>query len=195
MDNTLLKDLREITGAGVSDIKSALQESGGDKDKAVEILRKKGQSKLTKKSERVAKEGVVESYVHAGGRIGALVEVNSETDFVARTEAFKKLAKELALHIAAANPLYINVADVPEEVIAKEKEIYKEQALAEGKPKNVLDKIVEGKLSKYYEEVCLLEQPYFRDPSKKVKEIVSESVAKMGENVVIRRFARYQVGK
>ena len=192
MDNNLLKELRELTGAGVADVKSALDESGNDKEKAIEILRKKGQSKLTKKADRVAKEGIVESYIHAGGRVGVLVEVNTETDFVARTDDFKKLARELALHIAAANPLYISITDVSAEVIEKEKEIYREQV--KDKPADVMDKIVDGKLSKYYEEVCLMEQPFFREPDKKVKDFMAESIAKMGENVVIRRFARYQLG-
>ena len=192
MDNNLLKELREMTGAGIADVKAALDESGNNKEKAIEILRKKGQSKLTKKADRVAKEGIVESYIHAGGRVGVLVEVNTETDFVARTDDFKKLARELALHIAAANPLYISITNVPEEVIEKEKEIYREQV--KDKPADVMDKIVDGKLGKYYEEVCLMEQPFFREPDKKVKDFMAESVAKMGENVVIRRFARYQLG-
>lgn len=191
-DNNLLKELRDLTGAGMLDIKAAVDEAGGDKEKAIEILRKKGQSKILKKADRVANEGVVESYIHAGGRVGVLLEVNCETDFVARTDDFKALAKELALHIAASNPLYINTADVPEEVIAKEKEIYKEQI--KDKPADVIDKIVEGKLAKYYEETCLMEQPFFRDQDKKVKEVIADSVSKMGENVVVRRFARYQLG-
>ncbi len=188
----LLKELRELTGAGVMDIKSALDEADGDKAKAVEILRKKGQSKILKKADRVAKEGIIQSYVHAGARVGVLVEVNCETDFVARTDAFKELAKELSMHIAAANPLYVNAADVPDEAIAKEKEIYGEQVKA--KPADVAEKIIEGKLAKFYEEVCLMEQPFFRDQDKKVKDAVAEAVAKMGENVVVRRFARYQLG-
>ncbi len=194
MDNSLLKELREITGAGVGDVKAALDEAAGDKNKAMEILRKKGQAKLSKKSDRVANEGIVESYIHAGGKVGVLVEVNSETDFVSRTDDFKSLARELALHIAAANPLYIEIIDVPVEVVEKEKEIYKEQAAASGKPEAVVEKMIEGKLSKYFEEVCLMEQPYFRESEKKVKEIISERIAKMGEKVVVRRFARYQLG-
>jgi elongation factor Ts len=194
MDNSLLKELREITGAGVADIKSALEEAGDDKKKAIEVLRKKGQAKLSKKAERVANEGVVESYIHAGGKVGVLVEVNSETDFVSRTDDFKKLAKEMALHIAAANPLYINVEDVPTEVIEKEKEIYKEQAKDSGKPENVIEKMIEGKLQKYYEEVCLMEQPFFREPDRKVKEVLGDAVGKLGEKIVVRRFARYQLG-
>jgi len=194
MDNTLLKDLREMTGAGVADIKAALDEAGNDKDKAVEILRKKGQAKVNKKADRVAKEGVIESYIHAGGRVGVLLEINSETDFVSRTEDFKKLAKELSLHIAAANPLYLNISDIPAEVIEKEKEIYKDQAKDSGKPEAVIEKMIEGKLAKYYEEACLMEQPYFREPERKVKDIIADHVGKLGENIVVRRFARFQLG-
>jgi elongation factor Ts len=192
MDNNLLKELRDITGAGMMDIKSALEEAGDDKEKAIEILRKKGQSKIAKKADRVAKEGLIESYIHAGSKVGVLVEVNCETDFVARTDDFKAFAKEIALHIAAANPLYVNVSDVPLELVEKEKEIYKEQV--QGKPAEVVEKILEGKIQKFYEEVCLMEQPFFRDQDKKVKEVMSEAVAKMGENVVVRRFARYVLG-
>jgi len=194
MDNTLLKDLREMTGAGVADIKAALDEAGNDKDKAVEILRKKGQAKVNKKADRVAKEGVIESYIHAGGRVGVLLEINSETDFVSRTEDFKKLAKELSLHIAAANPLYLNISDIPAEVIEKEKEIYKDQAKDSGKPEAVIEKMIEGKLAKYYEEACLMEQPYFRESERKVKDIIADHVGKLGENIVVRRFARFQLG-
>lgn len=192
MDNNSLKELRESTGAGMLDVKAALEESGGDRDKAVEILRKKGQSKIAKKADRVAKEGIIESYIHAGGKIGVLVEVNCETDFVGRTDDFKNFAKEIALHIAAANPLYINISDIAPEIIEKEKEIYKEQV--QGKPADITEKIVEGKLQKFYEEVCLMEQPFFREGDKKVKEVMSDTVAKMGENVVIRRFSRYLLG-
>ena len=187
-----MKELRETTGAGMMDVKAALEEAAGDREKAIEILRKKGQSKIAKKADRVAKEGVIESYIHAGGKVGVLVEINCETDFVARTDDFKAFAKEIALHIAASNPLYINIADVTPETIEKEKEIYKEQV--QGKPADITDKIIEGKLQKYFEEVCLMEQPFFRDTDKKVKEVMSDAVAKMGENVVVRRFARYLLG-
>jgi elongation factor Ts len=190
----LIKELRELTGAGMADIKEALNEAGNDKDKAVEILRKKGAMKMGKKSDRATKEGVVETYVHGGGRIGVMVEINCETDFVARTDDFKALAKELALHIAAANPLYINIADVPGDVIEKEKEIYKEQAKESGKPEAVIEKMLEGKIQKYYEEACLMEQPYVKNPDIKVKQFVTDAVAKMGENVVVRRFARFVLG-
>ena len=191
-DNNLIKELRELTGAGIMDVKDALAEAGEDRDAALDILRKKGMAKMAKKSDRVAKEGIVESYIHAGGRIGALVELNCETDFVARTEDFKSLAKELALHIAAANPLYVSREDVPAEVIEKEQEIYKEQSA--GKPEDVMQKMIDGKLEKYYEESCLLEQPFVKDSAKKISDLISESTAKMGENVQVRRFARFHLG-
>ncbi len=191
-DNNLIKELRELTGAGIIDVKDALEETSGDKEQALELLRKKGIAKLAKKADRVAKEGIVESYIHAGGRIGVIVELNCETDFVARTEDFKALAKELALHIAAANPLYVSREDVPNEVIEKEREIYKEQSA--GKPDDVMEKMIEGKLAKYYEEACLLEQPFVKNPDKKISELISDSTAKMGENVQVRRFARFMLG-
>jgi len=193
-DNSLIKELRELTGAGIIDVKEALTEANDDKDKALELLRKKGVAKMAKKADRAAKEGLVESYIHAGGRIGALVELNCETDFVARTEDFQALAKELALHVAAANPLYVSREDVPAEVIEKEREIYKEQADGSGKPDDVIEKMLEGKLEKYYEETCLLEQPFVKDGSKKISDLISESTAKMGENVQVRRFARFMLG-
>lgn len=192
MDNKLIKEIRELTGAGIMDVKEALNEAKGDKSKTLELLRKKGIVKLTKKADRVAREGIVESYIHAGGKIGVLVELNCETDFVARTDDFKKLAKELALHIAAANPLYVSRADVPPEVTEKEIEIYKEQS--KGKPDDVVAKMVEGKLAKFYEEACLLEQPFVKDGEKKVSQLIADAVAKMGENVQVRRFARYVLG-
>ena len=191
-DSSLIKELRELTGAGMADVNEALKEAGDDKEKAMEILRKKGIAKLAKKADRVANEGVVESYIHGGGRIGALVELNCETDFVARTEDFKNLARELAMHIAAANPLYVSREDVPAEVIEKEREIYKEQSA--GKPDDVMEKMIEGKLAKYYEEACLLEQPYIKDSGKKISDLIAESTAKMGENVQVRRFARFMLG-
>ncbi len=190
----LLKELRELTGAGIADVKAALDEASNDKEKAIEILRKKGQSKVLKKADRVAKEGIVESYIHAGGKVGVLLELNTETDFVARTDDFKSLAKELALHIAASNPLYVNISDVPSEVIEKEKEIYKEQAKDSGKPDAVIDKMIEGKLSKFYEETCLMEQPFVKEPEKKVKDLISDAVAKLGENILVRRFSRFHLG-
>lgn len=192
MDNNQIKELRELTGAGMMEIKNALAEAGNDKDKAVDILRKKGALKAGKKADRAAKEGIVESYIHPGGRVGVLVEVNCETDFVARTEDFKHLVKELALHIAAANPLYVGIADVPAEVVEKEKEIYKEQV--KGKPADVVDKILEGKIAKYYEEACLMEQPFAKNGDLKVKDLIGNAVGKMGENVVVKRFARFVLG-
>ncbi len=190
----LIKELRELTGAGMGDIKEALIEAKDNKDKAIEILRKKGTLKLGKKSDRVANEGIVEAYIHGGGRIGVLVEINCETDFVARTEDFKNLAKELALHIAAANPLYIDIVNVPAEVVEKEKEIYKEQIKDSGKPEEIVNKMLEGKIQKYYEEACLMEQPYVKNPDIKVKQFVTDAVAKMGEKVVVKRFARFVLG-
>jgi len=192
MSNDLIKELREQTGAGIMDVKEALEEANGDKEKAIEILRKKGLAKQAKKADRVANEGIVESYIHAGGRIGVLVEVNCETDFVARTDDFKNLVKEIALHIAAANPLYITSEDVPTEVIEKEKEIYKEQSA--GKPDDVIEKMLEGKINKYLEEVCLLSQPYVKDQDKTIGDLLGEATGKMGENIQVRRFSRFMLG-
>lgn len=193
-DSNLIKEIRELTGAGMLDVQAALNEAGGDKEKAMEGLRKKGLAKLAKKADRVAREGLIESYIHAGGRVGVLVELNCETDFVARTEDFKTLAKELALHVAAANPLYVSREEVPTEVVEKEMEIYKEQMKDEKKPDEVVAKIIEGKLAKFYEEVCLLEQPYVKDGDLKISQVIANGVAKMGENVQVRRFARFVLG-
>ena len=192
MSNNLIKELRELTGAGMMEIKDALAEAGNDKDKAVEILRKKGSLKSAKKEGRAAKEGSVVSYIHPGGRVGVLLELNCETDFVARTQDFQNLAKDLALHVAAANPLYVSQDQIPGDVVEKEKEIYKEQV--KGKPADVVDKIVEGKLAKYYEETCLLMQPFAKNPDIKVKDLLGEAVGKMGENIQIRRFSRFVLG-
>ncbi len=192
MSNDILKEIRELTGAGILEIKNALGEVNNDKEKAIELLRKKGIAKAGKKADRLAKEGIIEAYIHPGSRIGALAEVNCETDFVARTEDFKALVKDLALHIAAANPLYVSIADVPTEVVEKEKEIYKDQV--KGKPEDVVNKILEGKIAKYYEETCLMEQPYVKNADIKIKDLVSAAAAKMGENVVIKRFARFVLG-
>jgi elongation factor Ts len=192
MSNDILKELRELTGAGIVDIKEALTEVNNDKEKAMQILRKKGAMKAGKKAERAAKEGLVESYIHPGSRVGVLVEVNCETDFVSRTDDFKNLVKEIALHIAAANPLYVNITDVPGDVLEKEKEIYKEQA--KGKPEDIMNKMVEGRMTKYYEEACLMEQPFVKNPDLKVKDLIAQAVGKMGENVVVRRFARFVLG-
>lgn len=192
MSNDLIKELREQTGAGIMDVKEALEEAGGERDAAIEVLRKKGLAKQAKKADRVANEGLVESYIHAGGRIGVLLEINCETDFVARTEDFKNLAKEIALHIAASNPLYISADEVPAEVIEKEKEIYKEQA--GDKSADVMEKMLEGKIAKYLEEVCLLNQPFVKDADKTIGELLGEATGKMGENIVVRRFARFMLG-
>jgi len=192
MSHDILKEIRELTGAGILEIKNALAEVNNDKEKAIELLRKKGALKAGKKADRVAKEGIVESYIHPGSRVGVLVEVNCETDFVARTDDFKSLVKELALHIAAANPLYVNISDVPVEVVEKEKEIYKEQV--KGKSADVVEKILEGKIAKYYEEACLMEQPFAKNGELKVKDVIAAAIAKMGENVQVKRFARFVLG-
>jgi elongation factor Ts len=192
-DLELVKKLREKTGAGYSDCKDALKEASGDLEKAIEILRKKGISVAMKKTGRAAKEGAVGSYIHMGGKIGVLVEVNCETDFVAKNEDFKNFVKEVAMQIAATNPRYVKTEDVPEAVIKKEREILKEGIT--GKPKEVVDKIVDGKLQKFYQEVCLLEQPSIRDANLKVKDMLANVVLKIGENILIRRFVRFQVGE
>jgi elongation factor Ts len=197
--SNLIKELRELTGAGMMEIKEALDEAGQDMAKAVEILRKKGAAKLSKKADRVAKEGVIESYIHPGSKVGVLLELNCETDFVGRTDDFKALAKEICLHIAAANPLYVSIKEVPAELVEKEKEIYKESASAKATADKavsdeILNRIIEGKLAKFYEEVCLLEQPFVKNPDLKVKDLLSQAVAKIGENIQIRRFARFVLG-
>lgn len=188
-----IRKLREKTNAGVVDCKRALRDAGGDIDKAIEILRKQGISMASKKAGRQAREGRIESYVHLGGKIGVLVEVNCETDFVARNDDFKSFVKDIAMQVAASNPLYTKREDVPQEVVKKETDIIKAQN--QGKPKEAVDKIAEGKLSKFYEEVCLLEQPFIKEPSLKVKDILASTIAKIGENIVIRRFVRYQAGE
>ncbi|MGB9735181.1 MAG: translation elongation factor Ts [bacterium] len=191
----MVKTLREKTGAGIMECKTALNEAEGDFDKAVEILRKKGIASASKKIGRTAAEGVIEAYIHAGSKIGVMVEVNCETDFVARTPEFKTFAREIAMQIAAANPLYVDRASVPQSVIDKEKEIYTEQSKASGKPASVIEKMVQGKLDKFYKEVCLLEQSYIRDPNVVVGDLLKSLISKVGENVVIRRFVRYQIGE
>jgi elongation factor Ts len=191
----LVKELRTKTGAGMMDCKEALQASGGNMEKAIEYLRKKGMSAATKRSSKAAKEGMVASYIHMQGRIGVLVEVNCETDFVAKTDDFKTLAKDIAMHIAASNPTYLRSEDVPPAVLDKEKEIYRTQVLAEGKPEKVVERIIEGKLKKYYEEVCLLDQKFIRDQNITVGTLVNNMIAKTGENIIVRRFARFQLGE
>ncbi len=192
-----VKSLRERTGAGIMDAKAALQETGGDVDKAIEVLRVKGQASAAKRGERVATEGVVASYIHAGGKIGALVEVDCETDFVARTDEFQAFAREVAVHVAASNPLYVSRDDVDEEAKEAELRVLREQAATEGKPENVQEKIVEGRLNKWLEDVVLLDQKHVnedRHESKTIGELRTELAANTGENVVVRRFARFQVG-
>lgn len=191
----MVKQLRDKTGAGMMDCKKALQEAEGDFDKAAEILRKKGIAKAAKRADREANEGVVTAYIHPGSKLGVLVEVNCETDFVANTDDFQSFAKNIAMHIAASNPLAIRREDLDQEALNKEKEIYREQALAQGKPEHIVDKIVEGRLEKYYSEVCLMEQPYVKDPDKTIKDLVTETIAKVGENITIKRFARFRIGE
>ncbi len=188
-----IKILREKTNAGIVACQKALQASGGDVDKAVEILRKQGIALASKKAGRSAKEGKVESYIHMGGKIGVLVEVNCESDFVARNDDFKAFVKDLAMQVAAFNPIYVKREDIPEAAVKKETEIIKAQL--EGKPAAAIDKIIEGKLTKFFEDACLLEQPFIRDSNLRVKDILTSMIARIGENIVVRRFVRYQVGE
>ncbi|HEY9189165.1 MAG TPA: translation elongation factor Ts [Ignavibacteria bacterium] len=190
----IVKKLRDKTGAPMMDCKKALQETNGDEEKAIEYLRKKGSKVAEKRADKVANQGAIESYIHAGSRIGVLVELNCETDFVAKTEAFKNLAKEIAMQIAAMNPKYVKRDDVPKEVIDKEIEIYKTQAKSEGKPEHILQKIAEGKLDKFYADVCLLEQAFIKDPNKTIKDLIMEEIGKIGENISVKRFVRFQLG-
>ena len=187
--------LRKATGAGMMDCKRALTEANGDPEKATEILRKKGAMKAAKRQNRETREGLVHSYIHTGGKIGVLVELNCETDFVARTDEFQQLAKDIAMHIAATNPDFISREEVPAALVEKEKEIYREQSAQSGKPEKVLDKIVEGRLGKYYQEVCLLEQAFIKNPDTSVGQIIQNTAAKIGENIQVRRFARFQLGQ
>jgi elongation factor Ts len=190
-----IKDLRTSTGAGIADCKKALQESDGDMDKAVEFLRKRGLAAAAKKAGRIASEGLVHSYIHGGGRVGVMVEINCETDFVAGTDEFEAFCHDVALHIAAFSPLFVKPEEISADLLAKEREIYREQGLAEGKPEHIVDKIVEGRVKKYYNEVCLLEQPWVKDQDRKTRDVLTELVAKIGENINIRRFVRYQLGE
>ena len=190
-----VKELRDKTNAGMMDCKEALVASDGDLEKAVEYLRRKGLSAATKRSSRAAKDGVIASYIHMQGKIGVMVEVNCETDFVAKTDAFGVLAKDIAMHIAASNPTYLAEDEVPEAVLESEKEIYKTQALAEGKPEKIVDRIIEGKLKKFYEEVCLLNQKFIKDTDITVGTLVQNTIATTGENIIVRRFARFQLGE
>lgn len=191
----MVKELRERTGAGMMDCKKALEATEGDIEKAIDELRAKGLAKAAKKAGRVASEGTVISYIHGGGRIGVLVEVNCETDFVAKTSEFKQLAYDIAMQIAASNPEFVNREEVPQSILDHEKEVLRAQALEEGKPEKVVEKMVEGRLEKYFKENCLMEQPFIKDTDKTVHEMILETVARIGENINVRRFARYEVGE
>jgi elongation factor Ts len=191
----MVKQLREKTGAGMMDCKKALLEVKGDMDKAIEFLRKKGLATAQKRAGRAMTEGTIQSYIHMTGKLGVMVEVNCETDFVAKNEDFQEFAKNIAMHIAASNPLGIKPEDIPEEIVESEKDIYRAQALDMGKPENILDKIVEGKLKKFYQENCLLNQPFVRDPDISVADLMNELIAKIGENITVKRFVRYQIGE
>ena len=195
IDAKLVKTLREKTGAGMMDCKNALVDSNGDLDKAVDYLRKSGVAKAEKKGTRDTREGLVYSYIHAGGRLGVLLELNCETDFVAKTNGFTELAHNLAMQIAATNPLSLDRESIDEEIIAREKEIFTDQAKSEGKPDNIIEKMVEGRLSKFFQESCLLEQTYIKDPDKKVSDLLTETIATLGENISINRFIRFAVGE
>jgi len=192
---SMVKDLREKTGAGMMDCKKALSAAGGNFEKALDYLRQKGLATATKRAGRIAAEGVIGSYVHAGGKIGVMVEVNCETDFVAKTDDFQAFAKDIAMHIAASNPVYLRRENVPLEVIEREREIYRAQAREGGKPEKVIEKIVEGRLEKFYSEVCLLEQHFIKDPDLTIQNLQNELIGKVGEKVEIRRFSRFQVGE
>ena len=191
----LVQELREKTGAGMMDCKKVLTEAGGDFAKAEELLRKKGLSAAARRSSRAATEGAVQSYIHMGGKIGVLVEVNCETDFVARTDGFQLLVKDIAMQIAAAAPLYVRREEVPADAVAKEVEIEKAKAREQKKPEAIVEKIAQGKVEKYYEQVCLLDQPFVKDDKKKVKDVIGEAVARIGENIQVRRFARFVLGE
>ena len=195
IDAKIVKQLRDKTGAGMMDCKNALTESNGDLDGAVDHLRKSGAAKAEKKGERATKEGLVYSYIHAGGRLGVMIEVNCETDFVAKTDGFIELAHNLAMQIAATNPISLDKDSVSNDIVAKEKEIYTDQAKSSGKPDNIIEKMVEGRLSKFYQENCLMEQAYIKDPDKKVVDLMTETIATLGENITISQFTRFAVGE
>ena len=195
IDAAVVKNLREKTGAGMMDCKKALVETAGDIEKAIDFLRKSGVAKAEKKGERTAKEGLVFSYIHHGGRLGVLLELNCETDFVAKTDGFSDLANNISMQIAATNPLSISRDEIEQSVLDREKEIFADQAKESGKPENIIDKIVDGKVEKYFAESCLLEQQYIKDPDRKVFDLITESVATLGENIVINRFIRFAIGE
>lgn len=190
-----VNELRKVTGAGLMDCKKALAETGGDQEKAVDYLRKKGLAAASKKAGRAATEGLVSSYIHAGGKIGVLVEVNCETDFVAKNENFQAFVRDIAMHIAAASPLYVRREEAPADVVEREKEIYRAKARETGKPENIIEKIIEGQVNKFYADICLLEQSYVKDPDKTVQTYLNETIASIGENITIRRFARFVLGE
>ena len=190
----LVKQLREKTAAGVMDCKQALTESGGDMDKAVEFLRKKGLATAAKRAGRATSEGTIQSYIHMGGKLGVMVEVSCETDFVAKNDDFQEFARNIAMHVAASNPLGIAPEDIPQDILDKEKEIYRAQAAETGKPDNIVEKITEGKLSKFIKDNCLMNQPYVRNPEITVADLLNELIAKIGENITVKRFVRFQVG-
>ncbi|MGD0022785.1 MAG: translation elongation factor Ts [Smithellaceae bacterium] len=195
ISSAMVKELREKTGTGMMDCKEALTAAGGDFEKAIDFLRKKGLSAATKRSSKAAKDGAVASYIHMGGRIGVLVEINCETDFVAKTDDFQTMAKDIAMHIAASNPLYVRPDQIPLEALNREKEIYRSQLREEKKPEKIWDKIIEGKLKKFYEDVCLTEQKFIKNTDINVETLVNNMIAKTGENIIIRRFARFQLGE
>jgi len=190
-----VKELREKTGAGMMDCKKALAETNGDIEKAISYMREKGMAKAAKKAGRETSEGLIISYIHPGDKLGTMVEINCETDFVARTDDFREMAKNIAMQVAAANPIAVRREEIPEELVKQEKEIYRTQALNEGKPEKILDRIVDGKLDKYFSEACLMEQAFIKDPDRTVTDILNETIAKLGENMTIRRFVRFRLGE
>lgn len=191
----MVKELREKTGVGMMDCKKALSEADGDMDKAADILRKKGIAKAAKRAEREVREGIVEAYIHPGSKLGVLVEINCETDFVANTDDFKDFARNVAMHIAASSPLAVRREELDQSLLEKEMEVYKEQARNQGKPDHILDKIVQGRVEKYYSEVCLMEQPYVKDPDKSINDLLTETIARIGENITVKQFARFRIGE
>jgi elongation factor Ts len=190
----MVKDLRDKTNAGMMDCKKALTDTGGDMEKAVDLLRQKGLAVAAKRAGRATSQGVIETYIHGGGKLGVMVELNCETDFVAKTDAFRGFARDLAMHIAAANPVAIKREDVPENIISREKEIYIQQALDSGKPKSIVEKMITGKVEKFLSEICLLEQKFVKDPERSIQDMLTDLVGKIGENITIRRFVRFQLG-
>jgi len=191
----MVKELRQATGSGIMDCKRVLADAEGDMDKAIDLLRKKGLAKAAKRAGRSTSEGIIFPYIHTGAKLGVLVEINCESDFVAKTEGFIEFAKNIAMHIAATNPAGLSPEDVDQAVIDKEREIYRAQMLEEGKPENIIDKIVDGKVEKFYKDVCLMSQQYVKDPQKTIEEVLKETIGKIGENIQIRRFSRFQIGE